>query len=95
MESADRSNDLLLSDPRIAIAAGAIWAFVSLFLITRLWVAHRRDRIVAKLAWSLVLCIPLLGWIFFAAFYRPPEALNWTGHAEHGRDAPYIGGGHV
>ena len=86
---------LVLSHPRVAVAIGAIWAFVSLCLIARLWLLHRRDRVVAKLVWSLALCIPLFGWIFFAAFYRPPEALGWTGHAEHGRDAPYIGGGHV
>jgi hypothetical protein len=95
MESPDRIIELVLSHPRVAVAAGAVWMFVSLCLIARLWVVHRRDRIVAKLVWSLVLSIPLFGWIFFAAFYRPPEALDWTGHAEHGRDAPYIGGGHV
>jgi hypothetical protein len=95
MESADRIIELVLSHPRVAVAIGAIKAFVSLCLIARLWLLHRRDRVVAKLVWSLALCIPLFGWIFFAAFYRPPEALGWTGHAEHGRDAPYIGGGHV
>jgi hypothetical protein len=95
MESADSIIELVLSHPRVAIAIGAICAFVSLCLIARLWVLHRRDRVVAKLVWSFVLCIPLFGWIFFAAFYRPPEPLGWTGHAEHGRDAPYIGGGHV
>jgi hypothetical protein len=95
MESPDRIIELVLSNPRVAVAAGAVWMFVSLCLIARLWVVHRRDRIVAKLVWSLVLSIPFFGWIFFAAFYRPPEALDWTGHAEHGREASYIGGGHV
>jgi hypothetical protein len=50
---------------------------------------------MSKIVWSIVLLIPVLGWLFFAAFYRPPAALDWTGHAEHGRDADIAGGGHV
>jgi hypothetical protein len=95
MVNADRIIELVLSHSMVAVGAAAIWAFVSLCLIARLWVLHRCDRVIGKLIWSLVLCIPLFGWIFFIAFYRPPEALDWTGHAEHGRDAGYIGGGHL
>ena len=79
----------------VGIALAALWAFISLCMIARLWALHRRERLFTKLVWSLILIIPLFGWLFFAAFYRPPEALDSTGHAEHGRDAPYIGGGHV
>jgi hypothetical protein len=50
---------------------------------------------MSKIVWSIVLLIPVLGWLCFAAFYRRAEALDWTGHAEHGRDAGYIGDGHL
>jgi hypothetical protein len=95
MVSTDRIIEVLLAHRAIAIAVAALWAFVSLCMIGRLWLLHRRDRVFTKVVWSLVLLVPLFGWLFFAAFYRPPEALSWTGQAEYGRDAPYGGGGHV
>ncbi len=95
MVNTDRVIDFFLGHQVFGIALVAVWAFVSFCMITRLWVLHRRERVLRKLVWSLILFVPLFGWLFFAAFYQPPEALSWTGHAEHGRDAPYIGGGHV
>ena len=85
--SVDNLIEFILGHRGVAVALAAIWAFVSLCLIARLWVIHRRDLVIAKLSWTVVLLVPLLGWLFFAAFYRSPEALGWTGHAEHGRDA--------
>jgi hypothetical protein len=95
MMRADRVIDFLVAHRAFGIALLALWAFVSLCMVARVWVLHRRERVLTKLVWSLILLLPLLGWLFFAAFYRPPEALDWTRHAEHGRDAPYAGGGHV
>jgi hypothetical protein len=97
MLSADRIIEFLVAQRAIAAALVALWAFVSLCIIARLWVLHPRDRLISKLVWSLVLLIPLFGWLFFAAFYRSPEASTWTGHAEHGRDADvgFTGSGHV
>jgi uncharacterized membrane protein len=93
MVSSNNLIEVLIAHRSIAIAAAALWAFVSLCLIARLWVFHRRAGTISKLVWSIVLLIPLFGWLFFAAFHRVPEALSWTGHAEHGRDAPYAGSG--
>jgi hypothetical protein len=93
MVSADNLIELLAAHRLIAVAAAALWAFVSLCLIARLWVVHRRAWVISKLVWSVVLLIPIFGWLFFVAFFRAPEALSWTGHAEHGRNAPYAGSG--
>ena len=93
MVTGDDLIDLLAAHRPIAVAAAAVWAFVSFCLIARLWVVHRRARVIPKLAWSVVLLIPILGWLLFAAFFHQPEALSWTGHAEYGRDAPYAGSG--
>ena len=49
--------------------------------------AASADRVISKVVWSLVLLIPLFGWLLFAAFYRSPDALSWTEQAEHARDA--------
>jgi hypothetical protein len=95
MASTDNILEFLVSHRTIGVAAGGICVFVGLCLIARLWVLHRRTRAVSKIVWSIVLLIPVFGWLFFAAFFRPPEALGWTGHAEHGRDAGLIGGDHL
>jgi hypothetical protein len=95
MMSPDNILDFFVAHRSLGIAAIGICAFVSLSLIARLWVLHRRARAFSKVIWSIVLLIPVFGWLFFTAFFRAPEALDWTGHAEHGRDAGYIGGGDV
>jgi hypothetical protein len=91
----DNIFDFVIVHRTIGVVTAGICAVVSLCLIARLWFLHRRARAISKIVWSIVLLIPVLGWLCFAAFYRPPEALGWTGHAEHGRDAGYIGGGHI
>jgi hypothetical protein len=45
--------------------------YVSLCLIARLWLRHRKDHVQKKLLWSMVLLIPVFGWVFFGAFYTP------------------------
>ena len=49
------------------------WTVVSLGLIGSLWTKHRRDRMAKKLFWTVVLCVPVVGWIFYGGMYKPPE----------------------
>jgi hypothetical protein len=91
----DNIFDFLLAHRTLGVVTAGVCAFVSLSLIARLWVLHQRARVIPKIVWSVVLLIPLFGWLCFAAFYTPPEALSWTGHVEHGRDAGSIGDGHL
>jgi hypothetical protein len=52
----------------------AFCLLVSLSMIGILWNNHRSDSVVKKLFWSLVLCVPFIGWVFYGAFYTPlPE----------------------
>ena len=64
---------------------------VGLCLVTRFWVMRRKLGVLHKLAWSVVLLVPVVGWLFFAAFRQPPERDENAGHVEHGRDAAYGG----
>ena len=71
--------------------AGAILvglAGISLVFILHLWIAHRRASLVKKFTWSLILCLPLLGWLFYLALFTPPgysdSPLNVTGDAGAG-----------
>jgi uncharacterized membrane protein len=50
---------------------GLLCFWLSLCLIIRLWLAHKYDPFPKKLLWSLVLCVPLFGWLAYGAFYTP------------------------
>ena len=63
----------------------AAWLFISLCIIARLWVTRRADPIGRKLVWSvIVLLLPMLGWLFYAAFYQAPKPLYDGDHYESG-----------
>lgn len=47
-------------------------AGISLVFILHLWIGHRRASIVKKITWSLILCLPLLGWLLYLALFNPP-----------------------
>ncbi len=53
------------------------WWSISLCIIARLWVTRRVDPIGRKLVWSVILLLlPLLGWLFYAAFYQAPKPVG-------------------
>jgi hypothetical protein len=85
----DNILDFFVAHRPLGVVIAGICAFVSLSLITRLWVLHRRARTMSKIVWSVVLLLPVFGWLFFAAFYRAPASLSWTGTEEYG----YTSGG--
>ena len=45
---------------------------ISAALILSLWVCYRRDTILKRLGWSLVLLVPVIGWVLYGGLYRPP-----------------------
>jgi len=46
-------------------------AVVSLLLLRNLWL-KQKGTILKKIFWSVIVCIPLGGWIFYGGFYDPP-----------------------
>jgi hypothetical protein len=87
--------DFFAAHPTSSIIIFASSVFVSLCLIARLWVVHRTDSILAKALWSIVLLIPLLGWIFYGGFYHPPDASGVPASTEHSSNISGYGeGGH-
>jgi hypothetical protein len=63
---------------------------VSFSMIVLLWYYHQKDSAAKKLFWSLVLCVPFIGWVFYGAFYTPLSENSIK--APPNRDAMY--GGH-
>jgi hypothetical protein len=51
----------------ILVIAFCVWT--SLWLIVQLWRNHRQDSPVKLLVWSLILWVPLFGWLAYGAFY--------------------------
>jgi len=84
--------DFLAAHSKAAIVIAAVCAFVSLCLIARLWVVHSKASTLRKLVWSVLLLVPLLGWIFYGAFFQPPSVSENRAPTEHSRDA-YTGMG--
>ena len=46
--------------------------YVSVCLILRMWLKYRTDKVIKKLLWSVVLLMPLAGWVFYAGLYHNP-----------------------
>lgn len=78
-----------------AIVTIGISAWISLCLIARLWLLYRKRRFLSKLAWSVVLLVPLFGWLAYAALFTPPSVSSNRAPIEFSRDSMYGGGGHV
>jgi hypothetical protein len=81
----------VLSHHRVAaVILTGVWAWISLSLIARMWLVHRRARFIKKLFWSFVLLVPIAGWIFYGALFHPPSVSDIRAPEEHSRDA-YVG----
>jgi hypothetical protein len=61
------------SHPVLLIAFCALWAWISLCLIIRLWVVHRKASRTRKILWSMMLLVPLFGWFFYAGLFHVPD----------------------
>jgi hypothetical protein len=79
--------DFLLSHWKLAIALLIGCEGFGLCLIARLWVARPKMGVIRKLLCSLILLIPFVGWLFFAAFCPAPARDEHGGHVEHGSAA--------
>lgn len=67
-----------------------VWALISFGLMIHLWRRKGKASIVKKAFWTVVLAIPLFGWIFYGAFYTIPD--QNTIHAQGGAGgwAPWL-----
>ena len=79
--------DFVLAHWKLAVATLIVCEGFSLCLIARFWLTRRKINILRKLAWSVVLLVPVVGWLFFAAFCPAPRPDEHAGHVEHGRAA--------
>lgn len=56
----------------IQVALLSVWGLVSFALIVHLW-WRPEGGWPKRLFWTLVVCVPIMGWIFYGGLYRVPE----------------------
>lgn len=59
---------------------------VALVFIIRLWLKRRHKRVWARVAWSLVLLIPILGVIGYGLVTTNPDEHSYDNHPNSGID---------
>jgi type VI protein secretion system component VasK len=64
---------------------------VSLFMALRMWLRHSDKPFFLKIVWTLVLLIPIVGWILYLGLFQPPPVQPLS-HRARGDDAASIGG---
>lgn len=71
---------------------------ISLMLIYRLWTHKHRPGIIERCVLSIILLVPLLGWIFYGFVATSPEShdenLPMRDDGGGGGGGGYHGGGH-
>lgn len=57
-----------------------LYFLITTSLMVHLWSSHAEDSILKRLFWSLILCVPILGWLYYGGMYtvpsRQPHALR-------------------
>ena len=62
----------LIQHPKVAIILCGIAIYISLCLIIRMWIVHPKEKILKKVWWTFVLCIPIFGWLAYGAGFKVP-----------------------
>jgi len=68
----------------------ALW--ISLSLMIRIWLLHTGVGTLRRILWSFIVLLPVLVWVFYAAFFHMPEASDTLCPTEN--SAPVIPQGH-
>lgn len=55
----------------VSVLAVIACGCVSLALLRHLWVKQPGSA-TKKILWSIIVCIPFAGWVFYGGFYNPP-----------------------
>ena len=69
-----------------------VCGIVSGVLILNLWIRHAHDTIWKKVFWLIILLIPIVGWLFYGAFYNPPTGQGPGEQAEGNASGWYYTG---
>ena len=54
-----------------------VWLVGSGYLIYHVWKTHPLDKSRKKMLWTMVLVIPLVGWLLYGQFYNEAKEDRW------------------
>ena len=60
----------------VVVIISGISLWISLVLILRLWRQSPYLNLGRRITWSLVLCVPLLGWLIYGGCFRVPPVTD-------------------
>jgi|GEM_PF-3675112 len=63
----------LATQPMLCLALGGVCFWVSGYLMLRIWIVHRTASTLKKWVWSLVVLIPLFGWLAYGGLFVVPD----------------------
>jgi hypothetical protein len=69
--------------PKVAVYVWGFCLYISVCLILRIWIIHRRAGFLRKMVWSLIVLIPLFGWLAYGGCFRPLETNSNPCPREH------------
>ena len=49
---------------------------VSMKFTVQMWLLHREASVVKRIAWTVILLVPLVGWICYGGFFHVPSTLR-------------------
>ena len=58
---------------KIAIFLCAFWLWISVSFTLRMWLVHKSAKRMKKILWSVMLLVPLFGWLAYGAWFRIPD----------------------
>ena len=74
----------LRNHPVLLIVLCAVWAWVSITLVIRLWLVHRSASFLKKFLWSLMLLVPVFGWMLYGGSFQTPQSRNPSEYESYG-----------
>jgi bacteriorhodopsin len=83
----------LSEHPRIAVYIAGFCLWISVCLIIRIWIIHRRTRFIRKVIWSFIVLVPFFGWLAYCGCFTPLDSINTPCPTEHDWTSCFGGGG--
>jgi len=62
--------------PQTTVWIFAFLLWISVSLIFRMWLVHRKASLIKKVLWSFVLLVPLFGWMLYGGFFDIPDSMD-------------------
>src|SRR4051812_42068863 len=67
-------NDVFENSSVVRNAVAIVAMGVTVLLLVRIWTVHTDRGLLGKIGWSLVVCVPLVGWVLYGGLVTVPKS---------------------